>query len=64
MISIELILRYNLRGHTAPPDVLQSTDDGNLFLSYDSTGHDRSIRIWTLETGEMKNISMNILMID
>ena len=51
MISIELILRYNLRGHTAPPDVLQSTDDGNLFLSYDSTGHDRSIRIWTLETG-------------
>lgn len=47
-----LVCRYTLSGHTAAPDILQATENHNLFLSYNSAGDDPNIRIWELDSGE------------
>ncbi|XP_076338037.1 NACHT domain- and WD repeat-containing protein 1-like [Tachypleus tridentatus] len=38
--------RSTLRGHSAPADTLKMDDTGTLCLSFDSSGRDKSIRVW------------------
>lgn len=38
-------------GHEKPVDKLKVADDGEYFLSYDSTLEDKNIRVWSLTKG-------------
>lgn len=43
--------RHILKNHTSPVDVLKISEKANRLLSYDSTGKDKTIRIWNLDNG-------------
>ncbi|KAF0313272.1 NACHT and WD repeat domain-containing protein 2 [Amphibalanus amphitrite] len=54
VVVIDLIsgnTRWNLKGHTAPPDAIRFDNRGHKFLTFDSEGRDRSVRVWELMTG-------------
>lgn len=40
-----------MTGHRSAVDTIISSSDGSRLLSYDSTGFDRSIRLWDVNTG-------------
>ncbi|XP_047739029.1 uncharacterized protein LOC108681808 [Hyalella azteca] len=43
--------RWLVKGHTYPADTIRVDPRGTFVLTYDSTGHDRAIRIWDMQTG-------------
>ncbi|XP_071449148.1 uncharacterized protein [Hetaerina americana] len=45
--------RWRLSGHTAPVNVLRLDPSGTCFLSADSEGRDRSLRLWDLHEGKL-----------
>lgn len=45
--------RWTLEGHTAPVTNIRLDADEGSFLSVDSSGRDRSIRLWNLANGEL-----------
>ncbi|KAF4525524.1 hypothetical protein B566_EDAN014910, partial [Ephemera danica] len=48
--------RFTLSGHTAPVTLLRLDPAGSCFLSADSTCRDRSLRLWSLETGSLVSV--------
>ncbi|XP_022252283.1 NACHT and WD repeat domain-containing protein 2-like [Limulus polyphemus] len=44
--------RSILRGHSAPADTLKMDESGTRCLSFDSTGRDKSIRVWDVVKGQ------------
>ncbi len=47
--------KWILEGHTAPVTRLRLDVEGGAFLSTDSSGRDRSIRLWNLTNGKQNN---------
>lgn len=45
--------RWSLSGHTAPINLLRLDSTGNICLSTDSEGRDKSMRIWDLNKGNL-----------
>ncbi|CAG0918260.1 unnamed protein product [Notodromas monacha] len=44
-------LKWTLRGHTVGPDMLRVTESGERLFSYNSKGHDPTLRLWSLVSG-------------
>ncbi|XP_014667015.1 PREDICTED: NACHT domain- and WD repeat-containing protein 1-like [Priapulus caudatus] len=44
--------KFTMKGHYSAVDNLIASTDGSRLLSYDSTGFDRSVRLWDLNTGK------------
>jgi len=45
--------RHELKGHSSDVDTIRVSENGKIFLSYDSTGKDPIIRVWDVEKGSL-----------